>query len=346
MNSSTTSSTSPTLASRVNCTSSTLARMVAVRSDSTSTWMSGGIHASRCGSSALMRSAVSITLAPATLLMYSRMAGVLPCHAASRTLATLSTTLATSDSRSAEPLTDLMTTVLYSLASVIWPFTAMPSAWRGPWKLPAASVTLALRMAVNTSCPARSGGAQRARVQLHPNGRLLRPVDLHLAHAVQLAQALRQDGVGRVVHLRRRQRGGGQRQRQDRRVGRVELAVVRPRRQVGRQVGGRGVDRRLHVVRRALDIAVDVELDHDRGRADRAGGGDLRHPRDLPQAPLQRRRDGGRHRLRIGAGPAGEHHDGGDVHRRQRRDRAGTGRRRRRPAAAPAPAAWSPPGAG
>ena len=53
-----------------------------------------------------------------------------------------------------------------------------------------------------------------------------------------------------------RQRVRGQRQDQDRRVGRVDLAVGRIAAQVGRQVGARGVDRRLHVARGAVDVAV------------------------------------------------------------------------------------------
>ena len=109
MNSSTTSSTSATEISSEICTSSTLARMVLVRSEITVTLMSGGIQLSRCGSSALMRSAVSITLAPAILLMLSRMAGVWPSQAARRELATPSITLATSDRRRAEPFCDLIT---------------------------------------------------------------------------------------------------------------------------------------------------------------------------------------------------------------------------------------------
>ena len=68
MNTITTSSTSATEISSAVCTSSTLARIVAVRSETIDTLMSGGIQASRRGSSALMRSAVWMPFAPATLL--------------------------------------------------------------------------------------------------------------------------------------------------------------------------------------------------------------------------------------------------------------------------------------
>ena len=63
-----------------------------------------------------------------------------------------------------------------------------------------------------------------------------------------------------VVDVGQRQRGRGQRQEQDRLVGRVHLAEARRRRQVGRQAAQRGRDRRLHVERRAVDVAVEVEL--------------------------------------------------------------------------------------
>ena len=56
-----------------------------------------------------MRSTVSMTLAPASLVMVSRIAGCLPFHAASRVLATPSTTVATSDRRRTAPLPALST---------------------------------------------------------------------------------------------------------------------------------------------------------------------------------------------------------------------------------------------
>ena len=69
------------------------------------------------------------------------------------------------------------------------------------------------------------------------------------------------------VELRQRRRVALQRQQQDRRIGRVDLAVARRRRHLGRQVPLRARDRRLHVGRRLVDVAVELELDRDRGRA-------------------------------------------------------------------------------
>ncbi len=57
-----------------------------------------------CGSSASTRSTVSMTLAPADLVMVSRIAGCVPVQAASWSWLTLSTTLATSDRRTTAPL--------------------------------------------------------------------------------------------------------------------------------------------------------------------------------------------------------------------------------------------------
>ena len=58
---------------RVNCTSCTDARMVSVRSTITLTCIDGGIDASSAGSAALMRSTVSMTLAPGCLKISSMM---------------------------------------------------------------------------------------------------------------------------------------------------------------------------------------------------------------------------------------------------------------------------------
>jgi hypothetical protein len=113
----------------------------------------------------------------------------------------------------------------------------------------------------------------------------------------------------------------GQRDLQDRRVGRIEFAIERAGRQVGGQVHGGGIDRRLDVVRGAVDVAVDVELDHDGRIADRGGGGDFGNPGNLPHSPLQRCRDRVRHSFRVSARASGENNNGGDVDAGQRRHR-------------------------
>ena len=86
------------------------------------------------------------------------------------------------------------------------------------------------------------------------------------------------------------------------RVGGVDLAVGRRVGQVDGQIAGGGVDGRLHVARRAVHIAVQVELDGDRAAAQRADGGDFGHAGNLAQAPFQRRGQRGGDRGRVGAG--------------------------------------------
>ncbi len=62
-----TSTTSTIVTPSVNCTSLTDARIVCVRSLTTSTLTAGGSASSRCGRVALIRSTVSMTLAPGCL---------------------------------------------------------------------------------------------------------------------------------------------------------------------------------------------------------------------------------------------------------------------------------------
>ena len=143
-----------------------------------------------------------------------------------------------------------------------------------------------------------------------------------------LADARRPGTASAAARSRRRRRSrpaqglGGQRQDQDRRVGRIDLAIGRIGAQARRQVGARRVDRRLHVARRAVDVAVEVELQGDAGRADGAARGHLGDVGDLAEMALERRRDAGRHDLRAGAGHAGACTEMvGKVDLRQRRHR-------------------------
>ena len=109
---------------------------------------------------------------------------------------------------------------------------------------------------------------------------------------------LRQDVARRVVHLALRQRLRGQREDEDRGVGRIDLAIGRIARQVGRQVGAGGVDRGLDVARRAVDVAADIELERDAGLPDAALRGHLGHVGDLAEMTFERLGNAGRHRVR------------------------------------------------
>ena len=98
----------------------------------------------------------------------------------------------------------------------------------------------------------------------------------------------------------------GQRQDQDRRVGRIDLAVGRVAAAGGRQVGARGVDRRLHVARGAVDVAVEVELQRDARRADASSCEVISVTSAIwPRCRSSGVGDARRHRLRAGARQGG-----------------------------------------
>ena len=88
----------------VNCTSATEARMVSVRSMMVLTWIDGGIDASSRGSVALIRSTVSMTLAPGCLKMISRMPRLPFCQPASSRFSGPSIAVPMSRTRTAAPL--------------------------------------------------------------------------------------------------------------------------------------------------------------------------------------------------------------------------------------------------
>ena len=62
-------------------------------------------------------------------------------------------------------------------------------------------------------------------------------------------------------------------ERHDRRVGRVHLGIDRRIGQVARQRRAGGIDRRLHVLRGGIDVAVELELQRDLADPERARRG-------------------------------------------------------------------------
>src|SRR6185437_3098861 len=129
---------------------------------------------------------------------------------------------------------------------------------------------------------------QRTWVELDAYRRQGGAADVDFADTFDLQQLLLDDGGGRIVDLPRCERLGGQRQGKYRRVRRVVLAIARIRAQRCGQVGACALDRRLHVARRAVDVAAHVELQHDARGAHRALGGHLGDPRDGTEVPFQR----------------------------------------------------------
>jgi hypothetical protein len=134
---------------------------------------------------------------------------------------------------------------------------------------------------------------KRLRVELDAHCRKRRPADHNVADAAELRQPLRQDVARGVVHLALRHRLGGQRQNEDRRIGRIDLAVGRIAGKVGGEIGSGGVDGGLDVACGAVDVAGDVELQRDARLPDPALRGHFGHVGDLAEVAFERLGDAG-----------------------------------------------------
>ena len=142
---------------------------------------------------------------------------------------------------------------------------------------------------------------QLVEVGAHAHSVFLRAEDQHLGDARQGRDARQDRAVGEGVDIRQPHLRGLQRQEHDRVVGRIDLAEAGRRRQFGRQAAHRRGDRRLHVERGAIDVAVEVELQNDRGVAERRRRGHRRDAGDGRELALEDRGDRCRHRLGAGA---------------------------------------------
>ncbi len=98
-----------------------------------------------------MRSTVSITLAPACLVMLMRIAGWRLNHAAARLLRVDCSTVAIEPSRVTAPFADLTTISRYSRGSRIWVLVPMTSATPSLSNAPSGPAALALTIARRTS---------------------------------------------------------------------------------------------------------------------------------------------------------------------------------------------------
>ena len=145
-------------------------------------------------------------------------------------------------------------------------------------------------------------GGEASHVGLDAHGRANAALDRNMADAGHRRQALGDERIGEVAQVAHRDDVGCERQGDDGRVGRVHLGVGRRVRQVARQRRAGRVDRRLHVLRRGIDVAPEIELQRDLAEPVRARRGHGRQRRDLPELALQRGGDQRRHGLRIGAG--------------------------------------------
>jgi hypothetical protein len=161
----------------------------------------------------------------------------------------------------------------------------------------------------------------RLRIELDADRGQRRAADDDLADAADLRELLLKDVAGGVIHLALRQRLRRHRQNEDRRVGRIDLAIGRIGLQARRQIGAGGDDGGLHVARGAVDVAVEIELQRDARLTDAALRRHFGDVGDLPEMTFERAGDAGRHRCRAGAGKLRIHRDRRIVDLRQRRHR-------------------------
>ncbi len=108
---------------------------------------------------------------------------------------------------------------------------------------------------------------------------------------------------------------------QHRSVGRIDFSVIGIARQIRRQIAAGSIDRRLHVATCGVNIAIQIELQHNAGRADLAGRRHLVDARNAAELPLQWSGYGRSHSLRTRARQRRAHLDHRKFDLRQRRNR-------------------------
>src|SRR5581483_575365 len=160
---------------------------------------------------------------------------------------------------------------------------------------------------------AEAAARDRVRVELDAHRVLLRAEHLHLRDAAHHGDALRHHRLAVLVDLPHRERRRRERDVEDRLVGRIDLPVDRRRRHAGREERRGLRDRRLHVLRGGVDVAVELELEGHLSAAERARRVHRREPGDRRELPLERRRDRGRHRLGVRARKRSAHEERREV---------------------------------
>ncbi len=163
-------------------------------------------------------------------------------------------------------------------------------------------------------------GGERLEVGLHADSGLEAALHADAADARHFAQPLTDERVGEIGEIAQRQRIGGECKGEDRRVGRVDLGVDGRIGEGTRQRRAGRIDRRLHVLRRPVDVAAQVELQRDLAEPERTGRRQEAQGRDLAELAFERRRHERGHRLGIGAGQARGDGDGREIDLRQRGD--------------------------
>ena len=159
------------------------------------------------------------------------------------------------------------------------------------------------------------------RNQVDPDHRQRTAAYDDLADSFDLREFLREHGRGGIIEFAACRGIGGQGQDQDRRVGGIDLAVGRVGPQAGRKVGTGRIDCGLHVARRAVDVAIQPELQRNARAAYRARGGHLGYICNLSEMTLERACNRRCDILWARARQARLHRNRREIHLRQRRDR-------------------------
>ena len=184
-----------------------------------------------------------------------------------------------------------------ALASNNWSLVSSVNSWCLPSRLPFGRSVVALTSAVRTSSRLMPRSANAIGLTCTCVAGICSPAMLRLRHAIHPRQRFGQHVVGVLVKVLDRHGVGADGVDQDRPVRRIGLLERRRRGQGLRQQPARRVDRGLHVPRRAVDIARQVELQRDRCRPQSAGGRHLLQTRNGGELLLQRRGDRRGHRL-------------------------------------------------
>ena len=118
-------------------------------------------------------------------------------------------------------------------------------------------------------------GSQCGGVRLDAHCRPLAAADADETNAGELRDFLSESGVGKILDFRQRQRLGGERQREDGRIGGINLAVDR---RIGESLGekiGSAIDGRLDLLLSDIDIQVQIKLQSDHRAPEGTCGGHL-----------------------------------------------------------------------
>ena len=166
-----------------------------------------------------------------------------------------------------------------------------------------------------------AGRSELRGIDLDADRRLLFAAELALRDAADLGNLLREEIIHIIVDDIERQRLGARRQDHYRRIGGIHLLIAGRRRHLLRQRPAGGRNRGLNVLRRGVDVAIEIELNRNRGSVERTHRGQLRDPGNLPELALQRRRNGCRHGLGARTLQRCIHPNGGKIHLRQRCNR-------------------------